>query len=297
MTELEKPRILVCTPAYSGVSNSYRQSMKHLEAWAHEQGVLLSDQSVANAPVDHARDSLANFFMGACIGESDEPLFTHALCIDAGIGIGVETIVKMLSFSLADASHEFVAAAPPLRQFDFDMIAKMGLEKHPKAARYGTKFGFHYTKEVRETGKAQTKGGFLAVDYVGTAVTIFRRSVFERLAAAYPELGYAQGHAYFLPTLINANGETWVGKMRAALEHINRGGGEDVAQLAEIAREALTPPENLERCHDDAALCRRWRALDTPEKPATIWLLCDAPLVHEGQYTFEGNVADALGRG
>jgi hypothetical protein len=286
--DVNQPSILLCTPVRGGFSPSYKQSVRALEAWCRTQGIAYDERSIAEAPVEVARDLLAAEFLAA---KHDGMTYTHCLMVDAGVGFPVEVIKKMLA-----ADVDFAAAAVPLRQTRADKAAELG------DARYASAFSVQFPRETRETGRAKivNKGGaaFAKIEMIGGALMCLRRNVFLRMYDAYPELAHKTGFAYFQPTLLTEQGESHVALMRTALKAARTFAGRTPEQQAAIFDRIETalalPAEDFDRCGEDVSFCRRWIAMDSPASPAEIWLLCDAPLIHEGHGYFPGNFTDSF---
>jgi hypothetical protein len=274
----DKPSILLCTAVRGGFAPSYKRSVRALEAWCLGQGIPFDTREVAEAPIEVARDLLAAAFLVT--------QHTHCLMIDSGDGIGVETIEKMLA-----VNEDFVAAAVPLRQTRLEKVAERG------QARYGAAFAVEFDREARETGKISlvNKGGAAcaAVDIIGAACMCLRRDVFLRMFDAYPELGHKDGFEYFAPTAFDSSGLSRVSRLKLALEELR---AEDNRHARErtVADAFVMAPEEFTRCGEDVSFCRRWRKLDSSDQPAKIWLVADAPFMHEGHGFFAGNFADTL---
>ena len=274
--------ILLCTAVRGGYSPSYRAATRALEAWCQSEGIHFDVREVAEAPIDAAREVLAAAYLTA--KTPSEGPFTHCLMVDAGVGFKVETIQKLLA-----AREDFTAVAVPLRRYNLESIAARG------EMRCGSTFAIKLTQQTRETGKTKfaNKGGstFMEVAGIGAALICLRAAVFTRMFEAHPELQHKDGFAYFLPTLMNEQGQSHVGLMRQALTALRR--QDDPVTRARIIEEALSvDPGTFERIGEDIAFTNRWCALDTEEQPAKIWLLADAPVIHEGHGYFVGNITD-----
>jgi len=276
--------IFLATAVRGGYSPSFRRATRQLEAWCAEVGIPFDTQEVVEAPIDAARDVLAAAYLTAKTPAGGP--FSHCLMIDAGVGFSVETIQKLL---LADVP--FTAAAVPLRRYNLDKIAADG------QVAGGSTFAVKLTQKTRETGRPTlaSKGGatFMEVDGIGAALICVRREVFLRVFESHPELQHAEGFGYFLPTLMTADGESHATLMRTALQTLRR--EQDPTTRLRIIEDALSvDPRLFDRTGEDIAFCTRWRRMHTDATPAEIWLLVDAPLIHEGHGYFTGNFSDQL---
>jgi len=282
---LDGVSVMLCTPVRGGTSPSYNDAVEALMAWCRAQGVPIARRVAAEAPVDFARDGLAAEFLAATT-DVGKP-YTHCLMIDSGVGFGVESAKKLLM-----ADEDFTAVAVPLRRSDIEKAAKTG------DARNATVFAIKLTQYSRETGKmrvVQKNGAALAeIDGIGAAMICVRRKVYERMFDAHPELRHRGGFRYFEPSVLDDDGESHVTKLRRAVEKALA--ADSSTQARDMLRAALAVDhEQYEARGEDISFSMRWRRLHTEDKPAQVWMLCDAPVVHEGHGMFTGNIADALG--
>ncbi len=269
--------ILLCTAVRGGISPTYEASVDRLAAWCREHNIQLDKRRVAEAPIDAARDVLAALYLAA--KDANGAPFTHCLMVDAGVGFAPETVQHLI-----EAEEDFTAVAVPLRTSNVDK-------------RFTNNFAVDVTRETRETNKASLKkkgsAVFMEINAIGAAMICIRHSVLLRMYDAYPEIRSGnEPTSYFLPGLFDTDGLTHVARMRASLEKLRTASSPE--QRADLIDQTLNiDPTQFERCGEDIAFCRRWRALDTPEHPAKIWLLVDATVRHEGHAYFEGNFAEA----
>jgi hypothetical protein len=198
---MAKPSILLCTPAYTGTTNTYNAARKKTERWCREQGIAFEDITVGNAPIDYEREMLGEAFLSAKTPEGEH--FTHCLMIDAGIGWEPDLIGRMLL-----AEKDFVCAAAPIRQVMLDNVVKAALAGDEKAARLAAYFRVRFTEDggpltqMPEIEKGP-HGGLVKIVHTGAAVMMLTRRVFERIFEANPQLLHKEGFAYFLPRIEN----------------------------------------------------------------------------------------------
>jgi hypothetical protein len=184
-------RLFIGTPAYSGeVSLGFLSSLLPTIELLRGEGMSWSFRAVAHMPlIGHARAQLVAQFL-----HSDADRF---LMVDA------------------DCSWE-AAAVPRLVGLDLDFIAGV--------APAG--LGEHFDIPAHYFGRPEPNG-LLRAERVGGAFCLFKRAVFERMHAAYPEL-HVPGpdphlYALFNPTLA-ADG--WHGEDIALCDRWRALGGE-----------------------------------------------------------------------
>lgn len=274
--------ILLCTPVRGGLAPGHAQSVEALRAWCTAEGIPFDVRRIAEAPVDAARDLLAAAFLAATHG--DGLPFTRCLMVDAGVGFELETAQKLIA-----ANVDFAAAAVPLRTTRTDRVAERGEERF--AADFAVALDSDAT--ARGTVRIIDKNGasFMCVEAIGAALICFSRDVLTRMFGAYPELQHKDGFRYFAPTLLNDRGRSYIHMLREGLLAMRDGPHSRLFVDQLLAYN----PNDYDACGEDVSFCKRWRALHTPESPAEIWMLANAPLLHEGHGYFRGNIADHFG--
>lgn len=275
--------LFVTTPASSGTGLAHNASVRALGAWCREQKIPCNLAELGGAPIDFARDTLANAYLAARHGDPASS-YSHCLCVDANVGFDVATVERLLR-----ADEDFICAAVPLRETRTDKIVEKGSE------RFGATFALQYTRETLETGKPSIvrkgEADFMEIDHLGAAMICVRKPVFTKIWDAYPELRHKDGCRYYQPGLFDADNKSYAQRLRATLERVRKELAVGVTpDLAGVVEDALAiDPETFLACGEDVSLCKRWTALG-----GKIWLLIDAPLIHEGMGIWAGNVADQL---
>jgi len=234
-TNLAAVRLLIATPAYHGVSNNYFHATHKFRKVMNTLELKGSFVTAPGMPVDAARDFIGNAFISS---QASATPFTHLLMADSDIGFEPDTVLRMIA---RDA--DFVAAAPPLRRFDWKAVEKAAAEGRADAS----KLAALYAVKPLQGGKLSVDAdGFAPIEHVGGAFLLLRPRVFTAISDAYPDLRHREGWMYFQPAVFDG-----------------------------------------ERKGEDIAFCKRWR-----KTGGDIWLLVDAPLTHEGPYTFSGSYRD-----
>ncbi len=237
------PVILLATPCFGGlVHQSYMLSVCKLMACAASHGFALDLALLgSDALITRSRSVLVARFL-------DMPQATHLLFVDADIAFEPEQVLRLLRFD-----EEFVAAFYPLKSVDWDALPRRAIAGEPLQGA-----GLTYVGTLLEPPERQTRDGFATAQYAGTGFQLIRRSVFETLIAAHPELHFKSVHT--------------------------------------IAREAprsdnlyalfdcQIDPQTGAYLSEDYAFCRRWRSLG-----GTIWLDLESTLTHVGADHFRGD--------
>lgn len=273
--------IFVTTPTAGSTGLYHNASVRALGAWCRENKIPHYLDERSGLPVDLARDALANTYLAA---QHDGQSYSHCLMVNANIGFGIETVKR-----LVEADEDFTCAAAPLRETRTDKVAEKGDE------RYAATFSLQHTRETQETGNPRLlrKGSadFMEIEHLGVAVACVRKNVFTRIWDEYPELRHKNGCRYFQPGLFDAENRSYAQRQRAVLERVRKELALGVTpELAGHVEDALAiDPNDFTSCGEDVSFCKRWTAIG-----GKIWMLVDAPLVHEGHGYWGGNVADQI---
>jgi len=241
----DHPIVTLATPCYGGLVNqAYMMSVCNLLRDA-SKGLFTLDLILVgrDALIPRARSTLVAAFL-------DLPQATHLLFVDADIAFTPEQFHRMLRFD-----KDFVAGLYPLKTIDWDAVPArvLGGERLDSA-------GLSYVGTLLDPEERKVEDGFSTAKYAGTGFQLIKRSVFERLIAAYPELRFKSIHAL----------------AREAPK----------SQNLYALFECLIDDETGEYLSEDYAFCRRWRAIG-----GEIWLDLKSKLTHVGQDNFKGDTA------
>ena len=198
--DLSAVRLLIATPAYNGVSNNYFHATHALRTTLNKLGVFGQFVTAPGMPVDAARDFIGNAFLTYST-RSREP-FTHLLMCDSDIGFPADAVLRMI-----ERDVDFVAAAPPLRRYDWNAVEKAfawpaGSDR--SAAALG-RIANQYAVKLLDGKLSVDNRGFAPIDQVGGAFMLLRPRVFEAIRDACPELAHKQGVMFFQPAVIDGD--------------------------------------------------------------------------------------------
>jgi hypothetical protein len=189
--DLSAVRLLIATPAYNGVSNNYFHATHALRTTLNKVGVVGTFVTAPSMPVDAARDFIGNAFLART--KSKDP-FTHLLMCDSDIGFPASAVLQMI-----ERDVDFVAAAPPLRRYDWKALAKAHVASSPNVERLANM----YAVKLLDEKLAVDNRGFARIEQAGGAFMLLRPRVFEAIGEAHPELRHEQGVMFFQPAVIN----------------------------------------------------------------------------------------------
>ena len=240
---MTRPNIVVATPCFGGlVTQSFMMSVMRFTSHLEKAGfgidmLMLGGDSL----ISRARSLLVSHFLA-------RPDATHLLFVDADISFEPEQFHRLLA-----ADRDFAAAFYPLKKTDWTQVPRRVL-----AGETLDRAGLSYVGQVCGGPDLRVESGFATADYAGTGFQLIRRTVFERMIAAHPELKFRAVH--------DAADE------RAPADHLY------------ALFDSIIDPATGIYLSEDYSFCRRWRALG-----GEIWLDLESKLTHTGQDSFRGD--------
>jgi len=252
LSALKDIRPFVATPSYGGTMTSlYVRSLLGLVnlAWMHGfpmQTRFLDGDSL----ITRARNRLVAEFMA-------DPQWTHLFWIDADIGFEPDAALRLLC-----AGRDVVAGIYPHKT---DGWPAGGLREPLPAGATREDFEARHASfpaHALDTHQSADAEGFIEVLDAPTGFMLIARSVFERLAAAYPQLRYTPE--------------------RAADPAVR-----DLPHYRFF--DVLAEPDNGAYLAEDFAFCRRWQSIG-----GRVFIDARSNLSHQGTRTYTGHFGRAL---
>lgn len=249
-------RPFIATPNYGGtLTSTYVRSLLGLvnSAWSH--GFAMQTRFLdGDSLITRARNRLVSEFMA-------DPRWTHLFWIDADIGFEPEAALRLLM-----ADRDVVAGVYPhkLDNWPVEGIREAlpaGTTRADFEARHPS-FPFNLLEQHRARGV--DADGFMEVLDAPTGFMLIARRVFDRLAAAMPELRYT-------PDSVGLS----------ASETLNRPHYRFFDVLAE--------PANGRYLTEDYAFCRRWQSIG-----GKIFVDARSRLTHQGIKVYTGDFGRAV---
>lgn len=237
-----RPFIMVATPCFGrmvhqGYMLSVLQMLQQSDLYGFDMDVVTLG---GDALISRARSTLVAHFL-------NHPRATHLLFIDADISFECGQAARLLRFD-----REFCAGLYPLKEIDWRAFPLR--VAHGEAIEQA---GLSYVGTPCEGPALRRERGFVTGTYAGTGFQMLRRSVFEKMIAAYPELRFK------------------------AID----------ASLADMPKgnfyaffESIIHPEDGTYLSEDYSFCHRWRAIG-----GEIWLDTESKLTHTGNQIFAGD--------
>lgn len=204
---IARPKVFLGTPAYSGVSCRYLESLIETRDAMTSAGIELILNCIPGCPLVHeARDTIvANF---------EDSGADVLWMVDNDIGWATQTAMAMLQRVATDPDAPFVVAAPPMRLYQLEAMAN-ALRRNPQIAapeRFANRFAVQLLEG--ESRLAVDRFGFAPISHSTLQFSMMRREVFAAIRKSDPTIacttrGGKKGHSYFLPAIMDGhlNGE------------------------------------------------------------------------------------------
>jgi len=255
--DLQKERIFIATPCYGGaLTEPYFRSTVKLLTFCNQHKIPLAFGTIANESlVTRARNVLVAYFL--------QSNFTRLMFIDADIEYNVEDIVKLLYHD-----REIVVGAYPKKGVNWGRIrdasrnapsAEQWTER--EIAAFGSDYAINFQFVDREKKQIAVERGLVKLHDAGTGFMMIKRSVIDKMIAAYPELAY--------------NNDLNI--------------GQDLNGLFYTFFDTMIDPKDRRYLSEDYTFCRRWQAMG-----GDIWLDPTISLNHYGSFCFQGNPAQII---
>lgn len=239
-------RLFVAVPSHTQtLSSETVASLLGLQAACIARGWGFAFEVFSGAVIHEVRNAMSGWFLRGG--------WDAMLMLDADQGVRPETVVRMV-----EQGGPVVGAFYPRRIFDWSAV-RAGEADMTRARLQATPF-----VGVLEgaSGTFEMTDGFARAKFVGTGVLLLRRSAFERLQAACPELN---GRGFKTETSFPADAPNW-GFFNVAVD----------SATGQVLGE-------------DYAFCQRYR-----EAGGEIWADVVSKVVHVGRHVFEGSFLDHL---
>jgi hypothetical protein len=248
---MSQPVILIATPCFGGVvSQNYMLSVIQLMSYAKSAGFDVSLSMLSDdALISRARSTLVAAFL-------DNPAATHLLFVDADISFESQQVERLLRFD-----KDFTGALYPLKSIDWDVIPQRCVERGESVRQAALSYVGTFCPEAER----KQEGDFATAIYAGGGFQLIRRSVLERMIAAYPETHFSRVH------------------------NLPKSGSRDEAQHSSnlfALFNCIIEPETGAYLSEDYSFCLRWRRIG-----GEIWMDTASKLTHSGHYEFIGDHA------
>jgi hypothetical protein len=170
---------LICLPCYDRqITEPFFMSTIKAAVAFKEYGMKFGISTISDSLISRARNQLVAKFMA-------NPLFTHLLFIDVDLGYNYEDILKMLWHD-----KEIMTGAYPIKEINWDKVVNLVNQncQPDKIAEKSTRFVVNPV--MKDENRIRMENGALSIYDAGTGFMLIKRSAFEKLFEAYPELKY-----------------------------------------------------------------------------------------------------------
>lgn len=261
MTIKPSNKIFIGTPCYGGmISVNYFKSCIRLMTEAAKHNAQLQFGTIGNESlVTRARNTLVQLFM------DDKDHYTHLMFIDADIAFNPKTIFRMLEYD-----KEIITGVYPRKTIDWRKVKKRIL-KDPNISEDDLHaYGLEYNLNVKNRDHIEVQNGFIEVLDGATGFMLIKRSVFEKMAKAYPNLKFQPDQHLGEP-------------------HEKKYDHHDKSKWNFAFFDTMVDPDSKRYLSEDFAFCRLWQKIG-----GTVYADITSGLTHYGTYAFKGNVATQL---
>ena len=248
--------IFVGTPCYGGmISVNYFESCLRLMSECAVNNVGLQFGTIGNESlVTRARNTLVQLFM-------DDKQYTHLLFIDADIVFNEKSVMRML-----ELDQEVVTGIYPRKTIDWTKVIRKVKENPNIKENELLASSLHYNLNVKNPNHVEVKKGFIEVLDGATGFMLIKRSVFEKMAKAYPRLKFKSDQSLNEP-------------------HDKTFDYHDNSKWNYTFFDTAIEPKTRRYLSEDYAFCRLWQKIG-----GTVYADIVSGLTHYGTYAFKGNV-------
>tara|TARA_Y100000401_G_scaffold115226_1_gene118545 strand:- start:509 stop:1315 length:807 start_codon:yes stop_codon:yes gene_type:complete len=244
LKELSKSEgLFIGTPIHSEVSLHYMKSCLDLQKECLLNGINLTFQLMKSSLVTQGRNLIVSAFL-----ESD----ANQLCfIDSDIAFGVRGIYRLF-----ECDHEVACIAYPMKTQDPNKYRK---DDNRRPDDDPNTKGLVFPVEMKDTNNINVDKGFVTVNKAPTGCMMIKRSAFEKLIKAYPDLFIKQ------QTFIN-------GQIQDRPNYYN-------------FFDTYYCPETKTYSGEDFGFCRLWNKIG-----GQVHVIVDEELMHIGEYAYTGKL-------
>ena len=249
-------KIFIGTPCYGNMLTAdYFKSCLQLTALAASKKIELQFGTIGNESlVTRARNTLVQLFM-------DDEQYTHLLFIDADLAFNPESVFRML-----DLDEDVVTGVYPRKVIDWTKAIRRVKENPNIKEDELHAASLQYNLNVKNPKKVMAKKGFIEVLDGATGFMLIKRSVFEKMAKAYPKLKFKSDQHLNEP-------------------HDKTFNYHDNSDWNYTFFDTMIEPKTKRYLSEDYAFCRLWQKIG-----GTVYADIVSGLTHYGTYAFKGNV-------
>ena len=237
-------------PCYDrSLTEPFFMSFMKTVMYCKDIGLKFAVSTITDSLINRARNNLVAKFMA-------NPQFTHLVFLDVDLSFKPEDIVKLLWHD-----KDIITGAYPIKEINWEKVIK-NVESGIPSKDLGKKSTRFVVNPVKKGNNViETDNGAISVHDAGTGFMCIKRSVFEKLIEAYPELQFNDDTGS-----MNEEEKKWT------YAFFNSYVDDDKRFVSE-----------------DYGFCRYWQKLD-----GKVWVDPAIEIQHLGRFNYEGNMMDYL---
>lgn len=253
---LKGKRVMVATPCYGGMTTSlFTQSMLQLQKECDKYKVDMVALTIANESlITRARNDLVQYFLDFSDAKGK---FDYLMFIDADIQFDGDYVIRLIVHN-----QDIATGAYPMKVINYNNIENKALSVD-KLTKLTTEYviNMKVSNIDSDVRRVQLINGLIEVFDAGTGFMLIKRSVFEKMIEAYPQIKYVRDMK-----VINSDGSV---EMTTNEQH--------------AFFDTSIDDDSKRYLSEDYTFCRRWQKLG-----GKIWTDPEIILNHVGTHTFRG---------
>lgn len=244
--------IFVATPVHSDVSMHYTQSLLGLQKWCFNNNVRIGFQLMKCSLVTSGRNMCVAEFL-------KKKEFTHFLFIDSDIAFNEGAVGRLI-----EADKDVISIPYPLKDMGWEKALHYIQKNKIKTVEdLRNKSFYRYPFKVDNPEAINVRNGVIEVTHSPTGFMMIKRSVFEKMIEAYPNLAINQ-------------------------DQVVNGKNERLTHMWNFF-DTWFDPDKKTYLGEDFAFCKRWKDIGGK---CHAWIM--DYITHVGEHQYTGRFADEL---
>ena len=248
--EQAKYSIFLATPVHSECSIHYTQALLELQQLCHAKKIKITFSLIKSSLVTQGRN--------LCVAGFLESNYTHMLFIDSDIYFEATSIIKMI-----EKDKDIISIPYPLKTMMWDKAIDNIKDNKTKTVNDLKKSLNTYPMKVEDDKNISLDNGVMEVTHSPTGCMLIKRTVFDKLIKAYPDMGIVQ------KTIIN-------------------GKYVDKPNMWNFF-DTIHDPRTKIYLGEDFSFCKLWKDIG-----GKCHAYINDTIVHIGEHQYEGRFADEL---
>lgn len=176
---IEQWQPLIALPCYDRLISepTFTSMLKTCMAFK-EYGLKFGISTISDSLISRSRNQVVAKFMA-------NTNFTHIMFIDVDLAFNHEDILKLLYHD-----KEVITGAYPIKEIDWNKVVKLANDGVPAGEIAAKSTRFVVNPVTGSDKRTRVENGNMSVKDAGTGFMLIKRSAFDKLFNAYPELKY-----------------------------------------------------------------------------------------------------------